>query len=159
MFNTVDKGNSLADKASGANQYLLHFPGFTRHTYSTSQLLKDLLVSGQWYIADTHGVPRLEPVNTAIQDVQHERYLHTRDEYRASDTTKPRPPFWSSASCKMAARQFNLTIKRSYAQQTRITKIIYDHYYHGENRVKGISDTALRIEKNTCHLCSNDDSE
>ena len=46
MFNTVDKGNSLADKASGANQHLLHFPGFTRHTYSTSQLLKDLLVSG-----------------------------------------------------------------------------------------------------------------
>jgi hypothetical protein len=37
--------------------------------------------------------------------------------------------------------------------------MIYDHYYHGENRVKGISDTAIRMDKGACHLCSNNDSE
>ena len=37
--------------------------------------------------------------------------------------------------------------------------MIYDHYYHGENRVKGISDASLRMEKGACHLCGNEDSE
>jgi hypothetical protein len=59
----------------------------------------------------------------------------------------------------MAARQFACGTKRSYAQQTRITKIIYDHYMHGENRVKGISDTAQRKELSVCMLCGEEDSE
>jgi hypothetical protein len=75
------------------------------------------------------------------------------------DDSKPRPPFWATTTCKMAARQFGDTSTRTFAQQTRITKMIYDHYYHGENRIKGITDTTLRIEKGSCHLCSNSDSE
>jgi hypothetical protein len=40
-----------------------------------------------------------------------------------------------------------------------VTKIIYDKYYHGENRVKGCSDPALREELLACPLCGDYDSE
>jgi hypothetical protein len=72
MYHNVDIGNSLADKASGPKQHLLHFPGFTRHTHTTTQLLKDLLFFGQWYIGDTNGVPYLENISIAFHDAQHE---------------------------------------------------------------------------------------
>lgn len=159
LYTNIDIGNSHADKASSANQQSLQFPGYTRHTLSTTDLLKDLLQNGQWYIGDSQGTPRLEPAHEAIQDELHHQYLRTRDEYRENDTCKPRAPFWTTATCKMAARQFHSAHKRSYAQQTRITKMIYDHYYHGENRIKGVEDASRRTELGTCHLCSNMDSE
>jgi hypothetical protein len=37
--------------------------------------------------------------------------------------------------------------------------MIYDHYFHGENRTKGIMDSNRRMELGACHLCSHPDSE
>lgn len=37
--------------------------------------------------------------------------------------------------------------------------MIYDHYFHGENRTKGIMDSTRRMELGACHLCSHPDSE
>jgi len=60
----------------------------------------------------------------------------------------------------MAARQFECTsATRSYAQQTRVTKIIFDKFFHGENRAKGCPDPALRDELLACSLCGDYDSE
>ena len=101
----------------------------------------------------------MEVAHTAIHTELHKRYLTRRDGYREADEIKPRPPFWTTATCSMAARQFSDPHRRTYAQQTRITKMIYDHYFHGENRVKGVSDNNRRDELSACLLCSAPDSE
>ena len=60
----------------------------------------------------------------------------------------------------MAARQFDCGVKRrSFAQQTRVTKIVFDKYFHGENRSKGCTDPSLREELLACTLCGDYDSE
>jgi hypothetical protein len=158
-YTHVDHGNSTADAASASNQQDLLFPGFNRHMLPTTALLTDLLQPGQWYVGDSSGVPRLESSGHAIHAALHTTYLRTRDAYREADDSKPRAPFWTTATCAMAARQFETKGHRTYAQQTRVTKMIYDHYYHGENRIKGISDTTTRVERGACHLCSRPDSE
>jgi hypothetical protein len=149
----------MADQASQHMQHLEHYPGVSRYTYTAKEILTDLLSPGQWYVGDREGTPMVTPSITAIQHHIHSNYLQRRDIYRQQDEQHPRPPFWTATSTTMAARQFACRAKRSYAQQTRITKIIYDHYMHGENRVKGILDQAQRKELSVCMLCGEEDSE
>jgi hypothetical protein len=159
LFNSVDVGNMIADLASHPLQHLEHYPGLSRFTHTAKDILTDLLTPGQWYVGDCNGIPLATTAINGIQKQLHLDYLSTRDVYRLNDAQHPRPPFWSAATTTMAARQFGCGSRRSYAQQTRITKIIYDHYMHGENRVKGIADPAHRKELSICTLCGEEDSE
>jgi hypothetical protein len=159
LYNAVDVGNMMADQASNPLQHLEHYPGVNRFTHTTKDILNDLLTHGQWYVGDIDGTPLVTPSINAVQQHLHSNYLLRRDAYRQNDTYHPRPTFWAAASTTMAARQFACNTKRSYAQQTRITKIIYDHYMHGENRVKGIEDTEQRKELSMCKFCGDEDSE
>ena len=86
-------------------------------------------------------------------------YLLQRDEARQA-AIPPRPAFWSTTSIRMAAHQFeSCSKKRSFAQQARITKVIFDKYFHGENRIKGCKDPSLKDELQACSLCGDYDSE
>lgn len=158
LYNAVDVGNMMADLASNSRQHLEHFPGVGRFTFTAKEILKDMLVPGQWYVGDNDGNPLVIPPIETVQQHFHSAYLQQRDIYRQMDAN-PRPAFWSATSTTMAARQFACNTKRSFAQQTRITKIIYDHYMHGENRVKGIVNTERRTELSVCKLCGEIDGE
>ena len=158
-YNAIEVGNMMADLASHPLQHLQRYPGINRFTFTTTEILKDLLTPGQWYVGDSNGTPLVTTSVSAVQQHIHADYLRRRDMYRQQDAQHSRPPFWEAASTAMAARQFACTSKRSFAQQTRITKIIYDHYWHGENRVKGITDPSKRRELSTCALCGDEDSE
>jgi hypothetical protein len=158
-YNAVDVGNMMADQASHPLQHLQHFPGINRFTFSTTDILRDLLTPGQWYVGNSEGIPLVTPSISAVQKHIHADYLLRRDIYRQDDAYHPRPPFWAAASTTMAARQFACNSKRTFAQQTRVTKIIYDHYWHGENRVKGITDPTQRKDLSICTFCGDEDSE
>ena len=152
-------GNTFAHDAASPKAASKEFPGFVRFFIPAKELLQDLLCPGQWYIGDENGVPLMR-TTTELSELRTTRdYLRQRDEARQA-ASPPRPNFWSSTSLRMAAHQFDSSSrKRTFAQQTRITKIIFDKYFHGENRVKGCKDPALKDELQACLLCGDYDSE
>ena len=158
-FTPREHGNALAHAAAALSSAEREFPGFVRFTIPATQLLKDLLCPGQWYIGDKDGTPLMQSTTELMSSRSRQEYLSQRDASRQS-AEPPRPPFWVHSTIRLAARQFGSgRAKRTFAQQTRVTKIIYDKYYHGENRVKGCSDPALREELLACPLCGDYDSE
>ena len=158
-YSPVELGNAFAHDAASPKAASKEFPGFVRFFISAKELLQDLLCLGQWYIGDENGVPLMR-TTTELSELRTTRdYLLQRDEARQA-ASPPRPNFWSSTSLRMAAHQFDSNSrKRTFAQQTRVTKVIFDKYFHGENRVKGCKDPALKDELQACLLCGDYDSE
>ena len=158
-FTSLELGNYLADAASAPDSPTHLFPGFARYTLTARQLMENLLFPGQWYLGDSTGTPSVDSPIQGVTAHLVSEYLQARDSHR-QQATPPRPEFWSSTTLSMAARQFECSsTKRSFAQQTRVTKIIFDKFFHGENRAKGCSDPALRDELLMCSLCGDYDSE
>jgi hypothetical protein len=158
QFTPIEYGNMLAHEAASPLAPTRVFPGFARFSISAEALLRDLLCPGQWYIGNSAGTPLLTPASDLMTSELTADYLRQRDDLRQS-ATPPRPPFWATASLRYAAKQFDCSTRRTFAQQTRITKLIYDKYFHGENRVKGCNIPERKEELISCTLCGDYDSE
>jgi hypothetical protein len=149
----------MAHVAASPRADSLDFPGFSRFSITASDLLRDLLLPGQWYVGYSNGTPSLTPASDISYRKITSDYLAQRDALRRQ-AAPPRPAFWADTTLRMAARQFECGVKRrSFAQQTRVTKIIFDKYFHGENRAKGCTEPARRDELLACTLCGDYDSE
>jgi hypothetical protein len=134
QFTPIEYGNMLAHEAASPLALTRVFPGFARFSISAEALLRDLLCPGQWYIGNSAGTPLLTPAADLMTSELTADYLRQRDDLRQS-ATPPRPPFWATASLRYAAKQFDCSTRRTFAQQTRVTKLIYDKYFHGENSI------------------------
>ena len=153
-YSLDERGNVFADKIAGGDvDAVMRCDSIL--TMEAVELMECLTLAGHWVVTDHQGTPQLKKPQKLVCEDKQNKYLGTRDEYRHSRGASGK---WSTLQLrginKLYARFTTL-----YASRARVTKLVYDKYWHGGNRVKGLSDPQdIRLQE-CCMLCDDVDNE
>ena len=86
-----------------------------------------------WMWVDMHGTPITTSISTDIRTRRLEKYLVTRDEYKAK---RGDPPVWAGTKVAFAAKQYQLK-DNPRGELARRVRVIWDKGWHGGNKAKG----------------------
>ena len=122
-------------------------------TVTASQALQNLLLDEDWVVVSPNGLPYLGSTLHAVQLARWDRYINTRDENRL---VAGREIKWATLSIQTASTLHG-NASLPYTKCARVSKLVYDWYFHGARMVLGSSD--LHPTPLPCKICNAPDSQ
>ena len=147
-------GNHLADAFASSHPPQRSNTHPTTIELTAAQVLLNLLEDDSWAIT-LNGIPSLADPLQAVQMARLQGYLTRRDDNREA-LHKHRK--WTLLSLTAAAKWHCMTT-RQFVERSRVTKLMYDWYYHGTKKVQNLLTAAnphpMPLD---CRLCGEPDS-